>query len=261
MNQINDWDLEQGINDGGGGGRNTTMMKPTSAYYENAFQVGIAFYKSAPVDATPTTTNTNPLARQGEEEKGFWKCYVESPLIRKFTKDMVYKHCEIAFTKDLIQGNSIPTGCVLAYGIVRDGVLFGKHRTFSSDQYQWKWMNMPKKQCLNMQRFCEAQIGKPYDSSAAKRSAFWPKTTNAKQWYCTDFVVTALQQGGIMLGTNPRAQTTDDVYDIIQQQGNLVQRDSPFQRIKNEKTANKRKNQKDPSRLVHMGSARRNNNN
>ena len=256
MNQTSDdWDLEQGINGGGGGG-NKVMMKPASAYHDNAFQVGIAFYKSPPVDAN---TNTNPLARQGEEEKGFWKRYVENPLIRKFTKDMVYKHCEIAFTKDLIQGTIIPEGCVLAYGIVRDGVLFGKPRTFSSDQYRWKWMNMPKKQCLDMQRFCEAQVGKPYDSTAAKRSAFWPKSTNAKQWYCTDFVVTALQQGGIMLGTNPRAQTTDDVYDIIQQQGNLVQRNSPFQRIKNEKTADARIEKKDPKRMVHMEPARRNN--
>ena len=257
MNQTDDWDLEQGT---------SKVIQSASIYHGSTFQVGIAFYRTAPVDSaadsgTTTKTNTNPLARRGETEaeKGFWNQYIESPLIRGFTKNMIYKHCEIAFTKDLIQNELIPKGYVLAYGIIRDGFLFGKHRTFSSDQYEWKWISLPKKQCLDMQKFCMAQVGKPYDSLAAKRSAFWPKPIDAQKWYCTDFVVSALQQGGIMLGKNPRSQTTDDVYDVICQQGNLVQRASPFQRVKNERDAEKRKNKKDPTRVVRMsGSIRRN---
>ena len=243
------WDLEQGTS--------KTNSKIASIYHESTFMVGIAFYRTAPVDSESTggssssKTNTNPLARR-DEPKSFWNHYVENPLIRSFTKNMTYKHCEIAFVKDLIQNKLIPEGYVLAYGIIRDGFLFGKHRTFSSEQYEWKWISLPKKQCLDMQTFCVAQVGKSYDSSAAKRSAFWPKKIDSQQWYCTDFVVSALQQGGIMLGKNPRAQTTDDVYDVICQQGNLVQRASPFQRVKQERNAEQRINETDPNRVVHM---------
>lgn len=242
------WDLESQ-----GGCNSNQPDKAPSTYYENTAMVGVAFYRNPPVD--DSAGPTNPLARRRggpEAAKGFWSHYVEDPLIRSFTKNMIYKHCEIAFTKDLIQGTPIPDGNVLAYGIIRDGTLFGKHRTFSSKQYEWKWISLPQKQCLAMQAFCMAQVGKPYDNAAAKRSAFWPKATDDQQWYCTDFVVSVLQQGGIMRGINPRSQTTDDVYDVVSQQGNLVQRASPFQRVKNEIDAKKRKNFKDPTRIVYV---------
>ncbi len=250
------WDMEQGSSSS-----SKTIKTAASMYHDSTFMVGIAFYRTAPIDldsAAATQINTNPLARRGEAEteKSFWNQYIEAPLIRSFTKNMTYKHCEIAFTKDLIQNKTIPNGYVLAYGIIRDGFLFGKHRTFSSDQYEWIWLSLPKKQCLKMQKFCMAQVGKPYDGSAAKRSAFWPKKVDIQQWYCTDFVVSALQQGGIMLGKNPRAQTTDDVYDVIYQKGNLVQRASPFERVKQDRNAEQRKNETDPTRLVHMGTRR-----
>ena len=236
------WDVEEG---------GETSMSP-SPLQGNAFQIGIAFYKTTPVNPDAQKTPANPLARRGEKSGNFWKRWVEDPLIRHFAKGMKYKHCEIAFTKDLIGGKPIPEESVLAYGIIRGGKLFGKHRTFSSDQYEWMWINMAQEKCLEIQQFCAQQVGKPYDETAAKRSAFWPKQCDGEKWYCTDFVVVALQQGGIMLGKNPRSQTTDDVYDIMLQQGNQVERLSPHERSRSERMAADRTRSQDPSRTVHM---------
>ncbi len=242
------WDLERG----------PTKEAPSSAppWCDTAIQIGIAFYRTAPTSPDGNREvggggGGNPLERrQGTKATTTnpWKRWVEDPLIRWFAKDMVYKHCEIAFTKDLIEGKPIPEGYVLAHGIIRDGALFGKYRTFSSDQYEWKWISVPQEGAKRMQQFCKNQMGKPYDAAAAKRSAFWPKACDYKKWYCTDFVVVALQQGGIMMGKNPRSQTTDDVYDIMCDQGNKVVRMSPYQRV----MSRRGEADQDPSRTVRV---------
>jgi len=236
------------------------LEKGESPYESNSFspcrddgvQIGIAFYMTAPTNSDAPKDRTNPLARRDEKRGNLWKYCIEDPLIRRYAKDMKYKHCEIAFTKDLVGGKAIPRGHVLAYGIIRDGILFGKYRTFSSDQYDWKWIMMSPDVAIAMQRFCIAQVGKKYDATAAKRSAFFPKPCDYKQWYCTDFVVAALQQGDIMLGKNPRSQTTDDVYDIVCQQGNIIERLSPFRRTVSQNTTRETLKERDPSRIVHM---------
>lgn len=241
------WDLEQGPRE--------EASSSSPAWCESAFQIGIAFYRTVPTspDGNGEAGGGNPLERRQGDRGGTnpWKRCVEDPLIRWFAKDMDYKHCEIAFTQDLIDRKPIPEGHVLAHGIIRGGTLFGKYRTFSSDQYEWKWINVPQEAALRMQQFCKNQVGKPYDAAAAKRSAFWPKTCDHKKWYCTDFVVVALQQGGIMLGKNPRSQTTDDVYDIMCEQGNKVVRISPFRRAMSQRAAAGGGHQ-DPSRLVRV---------
>lgn len=226
---------------------------------EKRVQIGIAFYETVPIsqDHQNPLERANPVVQRARQEKGFWGKWIEDPLIRYYAKDMKYRHCEMIFTQDLINNKKIPTGYVLAYGIIRNGELFGKFRTFSAREYKMIWFLVTEDVCKRMQRFCESQKGRSYDAAAAKRSVFWPKKCDYKKWYCTDFVVTALQQGDMMLGKNPRAQTTDDVYDIMSLCSQKVVRESPYRRLCGDLENQANSQMIDSSRMVHMDNSRR----
>lgn len=101
--------------------------------------------------------------------------------------------------------------------IVTPGTVFGKHRTFSRQNYKWITFLVPWSKASRAVRYCTAQVGKQYDHTGIKRSLFWPTrhSLHPDRLYCVNLVVTTLQQAGIAQGLNPTGITTDDLYRVL----------------------------------------------
>ena len=148
-----------------------------------------------------------------------------------------WRHCEIAFGHRFFPAGKLDPNHMWAYGIMRHddkgegGKVFGKQRTFSNPGYSWVQLEIDMDDALVIHRFCQSQVGKPYDYGGGERSVLLPRPVQrmGRRWYCANLTVCALQQAGILTGLNPNVLTMDDIYRLLKNHPKRVTSTIPFE--------------------------------
>jgi hypothetical protein len=157
-----------------------------------------------------------------------WR-YIEGYFIKYYVNKQKYNHCELGFP--LEEDN---TKC-MAYGVFRECGVFSKERTFANSAYKWIYLKINGTQKRKLIKFCDAQIGKPFDYSGVKWSIIWPNKYKSKvykdrdRWWCAPFIVAALQQIGMLTSYNPDCLDVDDIINIVKESDKVITSLSPYQ--------------------------------
>lgn len=121
-----------------------------------------------------------------------------------------YIHCEIVFPSAIPSNES-----VIAYGVFSNEGVFLKHRTFNNPSYRWIYLQASAEEVGVAKEFCNAHIGKKFDSRGMRWSPVWPTTLDQSRWWCNAFVVSALQSVGILKHYPANALDTDDIVQLL----------------------------------------------
>jgi len=208
---------------------------PPQQYY-----ICVASYRRSKTRSDPVTEE-----RMRAEGEGSWNA-------RKFnwlSSLNDYTHCEIAFPMNLAslyvrdqeraeavdgiinRGGDSLDDYVYAYGVTVEEGVFGKPRTFSTPNYEFVGLKTDQAGFEAVINFCEDQVGKPMDNHGPIRSALWPKVSDGRKWYCAEFVIAALQQGGFVCGANPAVITIDEMMHAIKSDPSRINtqvRETPY---------------------------------
>lgn len=165
-----------------------------------------------------------------------------------FMRSQDFKHCELAFDKEIfpshtlrpVNGIAYGSNCLVAYGTnLIDGQVFRKPRTFmpkteerndgtmtttsvdGTRTYEWINLRLPRAKVNRIVAFLDGEKGKTYDPSALERMLIFPQSLRSQEdwdyqkWHCTNLTIVALQQAGFLVGLDPNSLTADDVYDYM----------------------------------------------
>ncbi len=73
---------------------------------------------------------------------------------------------------------------------------------------------------LRMLAYARSQVGKPFSNSGMARSLFWPRTTDARSFFCAELVASILKVGGLMsTDSNPGSATPTSLYKMYSKGG------------------------------------------
>ena len=151
-----------------------------------------------------------PVSQQGRSSCWAFRSSVMRAALNRLStmyySYQTYVHCEIAF---LYQ--DVTSRTCRAYGVFVEGGVFRKERSFTREGYNWLFMSVEADEHLRMYNFCEKQVGKPFDRQGAFRSTFWPVDSYDRNegWWCIAFVVSAVQQAGMLKYYNAEAMDVD----------------------------------------------------
>lgn len=120
-----------------------------------------------------------------------------------------YVHCELALPN--IEDS---TSCI-AYGVFSDQGVFKKTRTFSNPSYGCLILSVSQSELATISDFCTSHLNEPFDEKGYIWSPFWQLKSKKKTWYCTSFVIAALQSIGILKGYPITSLDTDDIVKIL----------------------------------------------
>lgn len=174
------------------------------------------------------------LKKQGKKRDfaqgtGFFKMFYEK-ITRLYLMSQKYTHCELVFMEGEEDSDN-----VTAYGVFSDEGLFKKQRTLSNPAYRCIFLRITTPEFKRVKKYCDAQVtlnqqyGNPFDDSGMRWSTVWPmEMTPQKGWWCTSFVVSALQQIDILKGYSPNAMDTDSLIEILQGHKRTVNGLTPY---------------------------------
>lgn len=140
-------------------------------------------------------------------------------LTQKFVSKQKYIHCEIVFIKDGI------LKCV-SYAAFADFGIQRLERTYQKDSYKWFFISSTQKQREKLMKWCDEQVGSPFDAAGLRRLLYWPrknlKRKNKKtHWWCSSFVISALQQIDLFKYINPASIDVEDVIALLHSTKNI----------------------------------------
>jgi hypothetical protein len=140
----------------------------------------------------------------------------KTKLIEMYYSSQKYMHCELAFFLQNGQEN------VLAFGAASDLGVFKKERTFSNPSYDWIFLKTTRAQALEIFFFCENAVGQSYDPVGVQWSKVWPSypyqdSSGQKTWWCSSFVVEALQLMGLFNTVIPQTIDIDDIIAFLEE--------------------------------------------
>jgi hypothetical protein len=144
-----------------------------------------------------------------------------------------YMHCELAFF--LKNGSETGSKDVLAFGAASELGVFRKERTFSNPSYEWIFLKTTREQALDILFFCESCVGQSYDNVGVEWSKCWPSypyvdKANKKTWWCSSFVVEALQVMGLFNTVIPQTLDIDDIIAFLEEHPlRIINLMTPFQ--------------------------------
>ena len=131
-----------------------------------------------------------------------------------------FVHCEICYDIPSQSQN----GTVQAHSVQSNTGVYYERRSYSSREYTFVILSLPTKNLKYMQNFLKKHENSGYDSHGARRCLTGPRSTPhwrdkaempRTNWYCTEFVVTALKIAGFLPHVTPNAITTDELYSEI----------------------------------------------
>lgn len=143
----------------------------------------------------------------------FWS--LKKKLVEIYYSSQKYMHCELAFFLRNGKEN------VLAFGAASDLGVFKKERTFSNPSYEWIFLKTTPQQAMDIFFFCESCVGQSYDSVGVEWSKFWPTypyvdANGKKTWWCSSFVIEALQLMGLFNTVIPQTLDIDDIIAFLE---------------------------------------------
>lgn len=129
-----------------------------------------------------------------------------------------YVHCEIAFPD-----NDPRSDTCVAYAVFVDKGVVKMDRTFSNPAYHWIYLSITDEQYQTAMRFCEGQLGKPYDYNAAGwRLALWPPAAGGNSWWCASLVHAVLQKVGLLVHHQINTLDVDDVVETVKRSRRVI---------------------------------------
>ncbi len=136
--------------------------------------------------------------------------------IDMYNASQKYMHCEIAFF--LKEDNEID---VLAFGAASELGVFRKKRTFSNPSYRYIFLETTRAQALEIYHFCDSCVGQQYDIVGVQWSKFWlslpyEDENGNRTWWCSSFVVCALQRIGLFNTVLPYVIDIDDIISVLE---------------------------------------------
>lgn len=136
-------------------------------------------------------------------------------MIKNLTGD--HTHVEILFQEGLDSENFITSS------IEQGRYVYWKRKTFGRKNWEYITVSgLTKNQVQNMRNFCykESQNNKFFNENGMFRSItpLPKKNYDQKKWFCSEYVTTALQQGGLLENLNPSATTPTSLYNNILKQ-------------------------------------------
>lgn len=170
--------------------------------------VGVAFLKS-----TPTSGDTGKQIEY-EEFKRMRGCMYNWSLwlMDLYVSTKRFSHCEIALPCE-----NDPSQ-LLAYTVTQKDGCIVVMREFLNPNYKWICLRLESySDYKKIVKFCDKQLGKPWDRNAAQCSVFWP-TFNKKEdgnWWCASLVVAALKKVGYLKHYSPYNLEIDEIHDLL----------------------------------------------
>jgi hypothetical protein len=128
-----------------------------------------------------------------------------------YVENQKYSHCELALPLPNTKRE------VLAYSVNQSDGVFWMTREFNNPSYDWIILQVSHSQFEKLIDFCDKQLNKKWDAEAARRSVYWPVVNKKRDgnWWCSSFVVAALQEIGYLKYLNAWALDIDDVYNLL----------------------------------------------
>ena len=131
-------------------------------------------------------------------------------LISLYTCNMTFTHCELAFRtkkKEYVE----------AYGVNKEKGVFKIERTFDNEYYEWISIDINESEAEKIKNFCNDQREKKWCRGSLVQQTFFPVVNEERNgdWWCSSFVVAALQIINILSGYNPYSLDIDDVYNLL----------------------------------------------
>lgn len=125
-----------------------------------------------------------------------------------------FDHVEIIFTD--ADNPSLSYACSVFQG---GEVFFDDDKGYSRDGYEYLTISgMQPADVQRMENFCfqEAYNRSPFNSRGFYRAGTpFPRKKSSGEWFCSELVATALQQGGLLTEYTPGAMTPLGIYDAI----------------------------------------------
>lgn len=136
---------------------------------------------------------------------------------------MKYMHCEVAFKKTMFQDTSDAPDTAIAYGVfntTRDGErgkVWVRERTYMNPNYDWVFLEVPKKMGYIYAKFHQDQVGKPFDPSGLRGVYTIPGKCDGSSWFCVSLHMYGAEKAKLINGylKDCTSTTVDEFYDII----------------------------------------------
>ena len=93
-----------------------------------------------------------------------------------------------------------------------------KNRQFRNQAYKFVTLKVTPQQAFAVRKFAQKQVGKPFNKSGFYRALLpWPfyRTTDEKQWFCSELIARCLQHANILEHLNPARTSPELVYKEI----------------------------------------------
>ena len=90
-----------------------------------------------------------------------------------------------------------------------------KKRQFRNEAYKFVTLKVTPRQEFVMHKFAQKQVGKPFNKSGFYRALLpWPlyRSTDEKQWFCSELVTACLQSANLLPHVNPAKSTPEMLY-------------------------------------------------
>jgi len=138
----------------------------------------------------------------------------EEPLINRATAWITgkFSHCELLF-RDPRTGRQN-----LASSIYQSESVFFRNKTFGRVSWTFKTIQITSKQADSMREFCSdaAQKNIPFNTMGLARCCTpWPRKTDHKCYFCSEYVICAFQSAGLFEHAIPSVVTPSVLYEML----------------------------------------------
>ena len=136
------------------------------------------------------------------------------PLVNRLTSYITgqFSHCELLF-RDPRTGKQN-----LASSIYQGEKIFLRNKTFGRVSWSFKNIQITTKQADAMRAFCAAaaQQDIPFNLAGLARCCTpWPRPTDHKAYFCSEYLICAFQSAGLFEHAIPSVVTPSSLYDML----------------------------------------------
>lgn len=135
-----------------------------------------------------------------------------------------YIHVEIMFPPGNTASNTTNDVYGDACSIVYGGSVHFVKKRFSRKEWEFRSMECTEEQYNNMKIFCKSHIGDNFNHVGyfmywagmfAPKPMFYTYLGMKPRWYCSEIVIGALKNGGLMEDSFPNAEHPDKLYHTV----------------------------------------------
>lgn len=137
----------------------------------------------------------------------------DTSIINRITKLLTgdFVHCEIVFSETAVGNN-------LACGIWQGENVFYRKKTFGRKNWVFKKIRLSKEQVAKIKNFCKemAENKIPFNYAGFLRAmTAYPRFTDKTCFFCSELIITAFHEAGLMLDVDSSCTTPTMLYQYI----------------------------------------------